>query len=355
MLSNLKPASTKIVNVAIAVIYYQDKYLLGFRHHAQHQGNKYEFIGGKIEANETATKALIREVGEEVGIDISANAVFKLGRLHHDYGDKQVCLQVYKVALTDTQFTENQHKSCGLEGQALIWADKNELLSGVYPLPAANKTILTWLQLPTQIVITYPLAHFTAKPNATAAWLTYHQQHLPQQAWVYLRIKLNESTDVSDESPLIESQLMEQLLTLRPDIQSIVPHNNNASFATNAQCKAYHLTQTELMNNVLRDYVIDRPLLISCHDADSIQAANQLAASRLTKQQSPVIGIFLSPVLATQTHPNEQPLGWKAWSILAQLADMPVIALGGLSPSMYQQATNYGATSIAGIRQFMSS
>ena len=352
MPSHLTPASTPtIVNVAIAVIYYQDKYLLGFRHQALHQGNKYEFIGGKIEADETATKALIREVGEEVGIDISANAVVKLGRLHHDYGDKQVCLQVYRVALTDIQFAEHQHKSRGLEGQALVWANKNDLLAGTYPLPAANKTILAWLQLPNQIVITYPLAHFTAQSDAEMAWLTYHKQHLPQDAWVYIRIKANAS----------ESQLIEQLLTLRPDIQSIVPHNNShASFITNLvkdnfQTQAYHLTQTELMDNMQQDYAIDRPLLISCHGADSIQAANQLAASRLAKQQAPVIAIFLSPVLATQTHPNELPLGWEAWTTLAQLADMPVIALGGLSPSMYQQATQYGATSIAGIRQFMSS
>ena len=84
----------KIVNVAVAVIYYQHQYLLGFRNASQHQGNRYEFVGGKIDANETAQKALIREVAEETGIDIANNTAVKLGRLHHDYGDKQVCLQV---------------------------------------------------------------------------------------------------------------------------------------------------------------------------------------------------------------------------------------------------------------------
>lgn len=376
---NLSPTSTIIVNVAIAVIYYQDKYLLGFRHQAQHQGNKYEFIGGKIESHETAAKALIREVGEEVGIDISTNVMVKLGRLHHDYGDKHVCLQVYKVALTDGQFAEHQHKSHGLEGQALVWADKDELLAGTYPLPAANKTILTWLQLPTQIVITYPLAHFTAQPNAIAAWLTYHQHHLPQDAWVYLRIKANETTvatkrsQMSDngviENQCIENQLIDQLLALRPDIQSIISHQNSRYsldpnllttdllstelLTSHSQFKAYHLSQTELMHNELQEHTIDRPLIISCHDTGSIQTANRLAASRLAKQQAPVIGIFLSPVLVTQTHPNELPLGWETWSALAQLADMPVIALGGLSPSMHQEATHYGAASVAGIRQFM--
>ena len=51
-----------IVNVAVAVIHYKDSYLLGFRDVAQHQGNRYEFVGGKIETNESTEQALTREV-----------------------------------------------------------------------------------------------------------------------------------------------------------------------------------------------------------------------------------------------------------------------------------------------------
>lgn len=61
---------------------------------------------------------------------------------------------------------------------------------------------------------------------------------------------------------------------------------------------------------------------------------------------------LLSPVLTTQTHPETVPLGWEAWSALAQLADMPVIGLGGLVPSMIDQALAHGGVSVAGIRQF---
>ncbi|MGP4848840.1 NUDIX domain-containing protein, partial [Marinobacter sp. 1Y8] len=57
-----KPSIVNIVNVAVAVIHYKDQYLLGFRDATQHQGNRYEFVGGKIEANESAAQALIREV-----------------------------------------------------------------------------------------------------------------------------------------------------------------------------------------------------------------------------------------------------------------------------------------------------
>ena len=86
-----------IVNVDVAVIHYQNQYLLGFRDATQHQGSRYEFVGGKIEATESADPALKREVAEETGILIDNNTLVKLGRLHHDYGDKQVSLQVYKI------------------------------------------------------------------------------------------------------------------------------------------------------------------------------------------------------------------------------------------------------------------
>ena len=354
----------KIVNVAVAVIYYQHQYLLGFRHALQHQGNRYEFVGGKIDAHETAQQALIREVAEETGIDIANNRAVKLGRLHHDYGDKQVCLQVYKVALSAQQY--EQHKDCqqGLEGQALAWVDKSKLLAGDYHLPAANKTILTWLRLPQQIAITYPLAHFNDAADPAAAWLQFHAAHLAHDVWVYVRPKARDADNN-----------IAQLLRLRADMQAIVPaeFESNQAYqqAINHQIVAKQLTQTQLIqgssdidNDVHQDKnaihhhlsandLLSYPLIISCHDAESIAAANELAHRRLEQQLPAVIGIFLSPVLATQTHPDTEPLGWQAWSELAELADMPVIGLGGLSPEMSAQAEQYGGIAVAGIRQFL--
>lgn len=354
----------KIVNVAVAVIYYQHRYLLGFRNASQHQGNRYEFVGGKIDTNETIQQALIREVAEETGIDIANNTAVKLGRLHHDYGDKQVCLQVYKVALSAQQYEQHRHCQQGLEGQVLTWVDKSKLLAGDYQLPAANKTILAWLRLPQQIAITYPLAHFNDAVDPAAAWLQFHAAHLAHDAWVYVRPK---AMDADNN--------IAQLLRLRADIQAIVAAEYKSDQAhkqaINHQIVAKQLTQTQLMrrvsdidNDIHQDknafhdvlstnHLLNYPLIISCHDAQSIAAANKLAHRRLEQQLPPVIGIFLSPVLATQTHPDVEPLGWQAWSILAELADMPVIGLGGLSPEMSVKAEQYGGIAVAGIRQFL--
>lgn len=139
-------SNINLVNVAIAVIHYQQQYLLGFRSSEQHQGDRYEFVGGKINTDETPEAALIREVSEEVGLDISENTRVELGQIRHDYGDKQVCLRVYKVALTDRQYQSYKKRTRGLERQALAWVDKWALLAGDYRLPAANSRILEWLK-----------------------------------------------------------------------------------------------------------------------------------------------------------------------------------------------------------------
>jgi len=355
-----KDSQPSTVNVAVAVIHYKDQYLLGFRNEAQHQGNLYEFVGGKIEPNEHAKQALIREVAEETGILLDNNTLVKLGRLHHDYGDKQVSLQVYKIELTVEQYEQYRNREQGLEGQALTWVYKSQLLADQYPLPAANKTILDWLGVPENITITYPLEYFEAQPDSENVWLQYHQAKLASESWVYIRVKDSDSEYVA-----------EQLMKERPDILAILPNNEQSSddesyptadnTKTSQQIVARHLTHSTLMQCFDKDgnpialtqsLSKDYPLIVSCHDLASITAANQLASMRILQGLPPVIGAFVSPVLATQTHPDDTPLGWKVWSALAELADMPVIGLGGLSPVMVEEAMRYGGISVAGIRQF---
>lgn len=134
-------------------------FLLGHRHATQDQGDCHEFVGGKIEPSETATDALIREVQEEIGLDIRQNKLTKLGEIEHDYPNKCVRLHVYEVRLSAEQYHEfnqsvtqtqvnnknGQPALLGRLGQPLVWASWQELLGGRYRLPDANAQILTWL------------------------------------------------------------------------------------------------------------------------------------------------------------------------------------------------------------------
>lgn len=135
----------KLVAVAVAVLRHGDEFLLATRHAHQHQGGKLEFVGGKIELDETPQTALIREVGEELGLDIGDNMMRELGQICHDYGDKAVHLFVYEIMLNDHQYLDFKDKKAGLDHQPLLWLDKNTLLNSGERLPKANEQILAWL------------------------------------------------------------------------------------------------------------------------------------------------------------------------------------------------------------------
>lgn len=134
-----------MIDVAIAVICYGDEYLLAYRQKGLHEGDKLEFVGGKVEVGETEQMALVREVAEEIGLDISQQSMTKIGEICHDYGDKAVRLLVYQVALSDECYQDFKAITQGKQGQALYWYDKKTLLTLGDKLPKANGMILQWL------------------------------------------------------------------------------------------------------------------------------------------------------------------------------------------------------------------
>lgn len=125
----------KQVHVAVGVITNNQHFFLTKRHENAHQGGKWEFPGGKVEKDETVGEALYRELKEEVGIEIlSAQALLTI---EHDYGDKQVKLEVF---LVDNFMNEPSAQ----EGQQAAWFSLNELSE--VDFPEANKAIVTQLQ-----------------------------------------------------------------------------------------------------------------------------------------------------------------------------------------------------------------
>lgn len=75
----------------------------------------------------------------------------------------------------------------------------------------------------------------------------------------------------------------------------------------------------------------------SCHNSLELSRARNLG----------VDFAVLSPVLATTTHPNLQPLGWELFRELTTSAGIPVYALGGMTLRDSAIAQYYGAHGIA--------
>lgn len=124
----------KRIDVAVAVIRRENQVFICKRADNLHQGGKWEFPGGKKEANESIEQALARELMEEVGIVVRQQQPFML--IEHDYVDKQVRLDVRMVA----QFDGEPH---GKEGQPSRWVAIEQLPQ--YTFPQANQAIINKL------------------------------------------------------------------------------------------------------------------------------------------------------------------------------------------------------------------
>src|SRR5690554_5110850 len=129
-----------VVRVAVAVVLVGAKVLIAKRPLDKNQGGLWEFPGGKIEANESAQAALIRELQEEVGVDFSNAAIKPLLTLPFTYPEIKVQLEVFSLLADNTAF----EVAYGAEGQLIRWVEIEELTK--YKFPEANKAILLAIQ-----------------------------------------------------------------------------------------------------------------------------------------------------------------------------------------------------------------
>lgn len=135
-----------VMNVAIAVINYHSQYLLAYRWYHQYQEYNYEFVGGKIEENETPLQAIIREVKEEIAVNLAENQCKFIDVIENENNEKILRLHVFFSSLNQAQFEQLKDKEKGELGQPLYWVAKEKIIDETYSLPKANAPILEWLK-----------------------------------------------------------------------------------------------------------------------------------------------------------------------------------------------------------------
>jgi len=118
-------AQTPRYQVALAVIVRGGKLFIQQRPENGHLGGLWEFPGGKCRAGEKAELAVVRECGEELGVEIEVQA--QLAVVRHAYSHFKVVLHVFACRLLGGRIRTRQPHA---------WVKVSDL--DRYPFPAGN-------------------------------------------------------------------------------------------------------------------------------------------------------------------------------------------------------------------------
>jgi mutator protein MutT len=121
----------QVIDVSAALIFHQGRLLITQRHADSHLGGLWEFPGGKREESETFEECLVREIREELSMDIAVGKLFE--EVTHAYETKTVHLKFFICEWTGG---EPEARGCA----AFKWIRKSELAD--YKFPAADARLL---------------------------------------------------------------------------------------------------------------------------------------------------------------------------------------------------------------------
>jgi 8-oxo-dGTP diphosphatase len=123
------------VEVSAALIFHHGKLLITQRHAKSHLGGLWEFPGGKREPNETFEQCLVRELREELGIEVEVGELFE--EISHAYPEKTVRLKFFVCRL-------ESGRPRTLDCAAFRWVEKAKLAD--FEFPAADARLLEKLR-----------------------------------------------------------------------------------------------------------------------------------------------------------------------------------------------------------------
>jgi 8-oxo-dGTP diphosphatase len=241
-----------------------------------HQGGLWEFPGGKVEAGEDVRAGLARELQEELGIAVGAAR--PLIRVRHDYPDRSVLLDVWRVTVW-------QGRIHGREGQELQWLAA-DALPGL-PMPAADVPIVRAVGLPERYLITPPprgdidafLAALCASIDAGVNLVALRAKAIPDAELAALAGRASQVCRARGARLLVNAgaELLEAI-----DVDGV------------------HLESARLMQATIRPVPDQALLAASCHDERELAHAARIG----------VDFAVLSPVAATASHGGTTPMGW---------------------------------------------
>ena len=120
-----------MIQVTCAIIVQGGKILLAQNRADADHAFQWEFPGGKIHGNENEETCIIREIREELEIEVAI--IQRLASVEYDYGHKQICLIPFLCAMESKTLVLNDHLSSK-------WCEPEELLQ--MNLSGADRALL---------------------------------------------------------------------------------------------------------------------------------------------------------------------------------------------------------------------
>ncbi|WP_309544664.1 Nudix family hydrolase [Alkalilimnicola ehrlichii] len=287
---------SKPLHVAVAAVFdAAGRVLLARRPKHVHQGDLWEFPGGKVEAGESVEAALARELWEEVHIRPLRSR--PLIQIPFRYPDRYVLLDVWRVEA----FAGEPE---GREGQPLAWVEPDSL--GAYRFPAANRPIVSAVQLPPVYAISGSVG------TEVERFLTTLEQTLDSGVSL-LQLRLG----LPEDSPAF-AEIAKRAIGRARSRGARVLLNAAPQRARQLGADGVHLSSARLRALGERPLPDAYWVAASCHCATELAQAARIGADFAV----------LSPVCETPSHPGARLLGWEGFRELTAEAALPVYALG---------------------------
>lgn len=139
----LEPVPTLLV-AAVALLDVDSRVLLARRPEGKSLAGMWEFPGGKVEAGETPESALVRELAEELGVDITESCLAPLTFASHIYQAGEAGKSAFHLLMPLYVCRVWKGQVRPLEGQQLKWV--RPLAMRDLPMPAADEPLVAILR-----------------------------------------------------------------------------------------------------------------------------------------------------------------------------------------------------------------
>ena len=132
-----EPPPGLVVVAAVVLVDADGRVLLAQRPAGKSMAGLWEFPGGKVGSGETPEAALIRELAEELGIEVRAGSLAPLTFASHSYPAFHLLMPLYLCR-------EWSQTPTPREGQTLAWVPTTDLAE--YPMPPADQPVVARLR-----------------------------------------------------------------------------------------------------------------------------------------------------------------------------------------------------------------